>query len=209
MAKEEGLFDVLGSEIWDIAYSQSRCVLDGNFLRGGVDLGSWYFHNDLLVSPAMVGAYKEEHERACYPVVAVSKGIYRLLSEHPGRQSYSERWDPFPDLFRQFIHPTSGKRVRFINYLGLIASSLDWQHDRATYEAYMAAPRDSEERGIIMDQGYTANLAGYFGQHRKEVARAHAAAPIAVKEKYRFLARYHNEILREFLPKRRDLRLKL
>jgi hypothetical protein len=209
MAKQEGLFDVLGAEIWDIAYSQNRCVLDGHFLRGGVDFGNWYFHNDLLVSPAMVGAYKEEHERACYPVVAVSERLYRLLSRHPGRQFYSKRWDPFPAQFRQFIHPRSGKRIRFINYLGLMASSLDWQHDRATYEAYMAAPRDSEERNRIMDQGYTANLAGYFEQHRKQVKRAHAAPPVEVKEKYLCLARYHNAILEQFLPRRCDLRLEL
>jgi hypothetical protein len=209
MVESQGLFDVFGSEIWDIAHSQSSCVMDGHFLRGGVDFGTWYQKRDLLVSPAMVGAYKLERDRACYPVIGISKSLYRLLRDHPGRRFYSKDWDPFPDEFRAFKHPKSGKKIRFINYLGLIASSLDWQHDRATYEAYMAAPRDSEERGRIMDQGYTASLIAYFQRHKEMVEAAHGAAPASAKDKYVFLAKYHNETVMEFLPKQRGLRIKV
>lgn len=58
--RDEGIFDTFGSEILDMAYSQIRCVWDGYFLRGGVDIGYWYYDKGVLVSPALVGAYKEE-----------------------------------------------------------------------------------------------------------------------------------------------------
>jgi hypothetical protein len=72
----------------------------------------------------------------------------------------------------------------------------------------MAAPRDSEERDRIMNDGYTANLVAYFRRHKKVVKAAYAAASDTVRTKYRFLAKYHNEIVKEHLPNRRDLRIK-
>jgi hypothetical protein len=214
MVAAEGLFDVLGSEIWDIAHSQMRCTFEGHFLRGGIDVGSWYYHKakDLLVSPAMVRAYKGEQDRACYPVIAVSDQLYYLLRDHPGRKAYSEDTDPFPEQFSSFKHPKSGKPVRFINYLRLIATSLDWQYDRATREAYRAAPRDSDEsdeRDRIMREGYKRNLVELFRRHKKVVTSAYRGAKGKVKNKYRFLAKYHNREIKLCLPKRKDILIKL
>jgi len=211
MLATEGAFDALGSEIWSIAISQSLCALDGQFLRGGIDIGRWYYDKakDLLVSPAMVRAYKEERDRACYPVIAVSDELYRLLGDHPLRRVYSEDIDPFPDQFSSFKHPKTGKQVRFINYLRLVAPSLDWQYDKATRDAYMALPRDSDERDRIMTDGYTRNLVGFFEQHKAMITSAYRTAKADVQKKYRFLAKYHNTELRRFLSKRADLRIKL
>lgn len=205
--RSEGLYDTFGSQIVDMAYSQIQCVLDGYFLRGGVDIGYWYHQKGLLVSPALVGAYKEEQQRALYPVVAISKQLYKLLRDDPGRKFYSKDADPFTDEFSSFTHPEKG-RVHFINYLRLAAASLDWDPDRATREAYMAAPPDSDERGKIMDEGYRRNLAGFFQRHKELIESAHkAAADEKVKLKYRFLAKYHNKELKRFLPKERKLRI--
>jgi len=211
MVATEGLFDVLGSEIWEIAIGQSRCVLDGTFLRGGIDFGPWYYDKakDLLVSPAMVRAYKAERDRACYPVIAISDQLYRLLRDHPGRKAYSNDIDPFRDQFSSFTHPKSGKRVRFINYLRLVAPSLDWQYDKATRDAYMALPRDSDKKSKIMMDGYGRNLVDFFERHKAVITSAHSAAQGDVKKKYQFLAKYHNRELRRFLSKRDDLRIKL
>ena len=103
------------------------------FLRGGIDIGLWYYDKakDLLVSPAMAKAYKDERDRACYPVIAISDQLYRLLRDHPLRKVYSKDIDPFPDQFSSFKHLKSGKRVRFIKYLRLVAPSLDWQYDKS------------------------------------------------------------------------------
>jgi hypothetical protein len=204
MVATEGHFDVLGSEIWEIAISQCRCTLDGHFLRGGIDIGLWYYDKakDLLVSPAMVKAYKDERDRACYPVIAISDQLYRLLRDHPLRKVYSKDIDPFPDQFSSFKHLKSGKRVRFIKYLRLVAPSLDWQYDKATRDAYMALPRDSDERDRIMTDGYVRNLVDFFERHKAVITSAYGAAKDDVKEKYRFLAKYHNSELRRFLSKR-------
>jgi hypothetical protein len=206
----EGLFDALGSELWDIAYSQVRCIHEGYFLRGGVDIGYWYYAKDLLVSPAMIKAYDEERLRACHPIIAASNQLYNLLQKHPGRKAYSKDVDPFPDQFSSFKHPVSGNRVRFINYLRLMAQSLDWQYDRATYQTYMAAPRESEERDKIMSEGYERSLLDFFQRHKALIISAHsAAANEKVKAKCRFLVDYHNKELRLFLPTRNDIRVTL
>jgi hypothetical protein len=205
--RSEGLYDTFGSQIVDMAYSQVQCLFDGYFLRGGVDIGYWYHHKGLLVSPALVGAYKEEQQRALYPVISISPRLYKLLRDDRGRKSYSKDADPFTDEFSSFTHSEKG-RVHFINYLRLAAASLDWDPDRATREAYMAAPPDSDERGKIMDEGYRRNLTGFFRRHKELIESAHkAAADEKVKLKYRFLADYHNKELKRFLSKERTLRI--
>jgi hypothetical protein len=205
--RHEGIFDTFGSQIVDIAYSQVRCIWDGYFLRGGVDIGYWYYDKGLLVSPALIAAYKEERDRAIYPVISISPRLYKLLRDDPGRKFYSKDADPFTDEFSAFTHPEKG-RVHFINYLRLTAASLDWDPDRATREAYMAAPPDSDERGRIMDEGYRRNLTGFFQRHKELIESEHeAAAHERVKLKYRFLANYHNKELKRFVPKELKLRI--
>ena len=71
----------------------------------------------------------------------------------------------------------------------------------------MATPRDSDERGKIMEEGYYRSLVDFFQRHKKLVVSAHKAADEKVMVKYRFLADYHNNELRRFLPKRRKLRV--
>jgi hypothetical protein len=186
-----GAFDAIGSELSTIAYSQTEAALAGNFLRGGLDMGYWYFESGIFVGPPMISAYKLERDEACHPVIAVSDRLYRFLRDHPHRHFYHESIDPMARLFRSFKHPKSEKRIRFINYLGLMAADLDWQYDRNTYEAYMTASADSDERGRIMDEGYAKNLVRFFGQHRKVVSAAYEAASTQdVRKKYRFLAQY-------------------
>ena len=206
--RSEGLFDTFGAQIVDMALSQFRCIWDGYFLRGGVVIGYWYYEKGLLVSPALIAAYKEERERAIYPVISISKRLYKLLRDDPGRKFYSKDADPFPDEFSSFTQSNSG-RVHFINYLRLTAKSLDWDYDKATYDAYMAAPRDSDERDKIMGEGYRHSLVDFFKRHKELIVSAHKAAGEKVKAKYKFLADYHNKELRHFLPKQRNLRISL
>jgi hypothetical protein len=71
----------------------------------------------------------------------------------------------------------------------------------------MSAPPDSDERGIIMDEGYRRNLIGFFQRHKELIESAHYAADEKVKLKYRFLAKYHNKELKRFLPKERRLKM--
>ena len=95
-----------------MALSQVRCIWDGYFLRGGIDIGYWYYEKGLLVSPALVAAYKEERGRAIYPVISISKQLYKLLRDDPGRKFYSKDADPFPDEF-SFIYPSRWRARAF------------------------------------------------------------------------------------------------
>lgn len=208
--RHEGIFDTFGSQISDMAYSQVQCIWDGYFLRGGVDIGYWYYDKGVIVSPALVAAYKEERDRACHPVISISKRLYELLRDDAGRRAYSQNADPFPNEFCSFEHPDKSiGTVHFINYLRIAAQSLDWQYDRTTYEACMAAPRDSDERDKIMNEGYRRNQCAFFQRHKELIESAYGVAGDKVKKKYRFLADYHNEELLRIMPKEGGLRVTL
>ncbi len=202
----EGPFDTIGYEILGLAYAQYQSVLDGNFLRGGLDIGFWYNHKNILISPALVSSYNIERHIACYPVIAVSDTLYHQLRKSSGRKQYSKSYDPFPSMFQFFLHPESAKRIRFLNYIGMIIPDLGWQYDRKTYARYMAAPRDSDTREEIMARGYTKTLKKFFGQHRDVVAKAlRNAKQENIRKKYEFLADYHNRELRKVFTKPDEL----
>jgi hypothetical protein len=196
-ARQEGIFDTLGSQLADIGLSQFQCIADGYFLRGGIDFGIWYHRRGLLVSPAMVAAYKEERDRARYPVIAITPGLHKLLRDDKGRKMYSKDADPFPNEISSFVDPKNG-RVYFINYLRICADSVDWQFDNATRAAYRAAPADSDERDEIMASGRRKSLIAFFRQHKERIESAHKAAGEKIKDKYVFLAKYHNKELGRF-----------
>src|SRR4029077_6899322 len=71
LADHQGSFDLLMDELNSFGLAQGACVLRGTFLRGGVDLGLWYGRQDSLISPAMIHAYRLEHD-ACVPMIAIT-----------------------------------------------------------------------------------------------------------------------------------------
>jgi hypothetical protein len=73
----------------------------------------------------------------------------------------------------------------------------------------MKSPPDSDERDRIMQDGYMRNLSDFFERHKSMIVSACRGTRGAVREKYEFLAQYHNSELKRFLSDRKDLRVRL
>jgi hypothetical protein len=97
----QGTFDILMSELTSSALSQGTCVLEGIFLRGGIDIGFWYRRNDSLISPALVRAYKLERD-ACVPMIAITPDLRKYLANNPERRFYRQDLDPIPKTLKQY-----------------------------------------------------------------------------------------------------------
>lgn len=196
LARSEGTFDALMSEILSLALSQASCLGDGVFVRGAVDLGFWHSARNRLISPALARAYRLEGD-AVVPVIRLSEGAMKFFRSHTHRYFYSQDYDPVPSSFLIYKDMLTGQSFWFIDYMNVTINNLDWRPTPETHRQYMAAP--PEKRSEIMNQGYQANVRRWLKFHRDTVLRSYQRAENShVKLKYRWLAKYHNTIAGQY-----------
>lgn len=199
LAETQGDFDILMGELTDYALAQGDCVLRGIFIRGGVDMGFSFQRSETLISPPLVRAYQLEHD-ASVPMIAISSGMRRYFSGHPGRDYYSDDIDPYPATFTRCDIP-GGKRKWFINYARVCLNSVDGRvlpEEREEYEA--ATP---EEKHDMRNRFWARGCREWARQHRTVITTAlNNASDDHIREKYLWLASYHNREIKRFF--RRD-----
>ena len=198
ITKIEGTFDPIMSEIASMALAQGQCAAEGLFIRGGVDLGWWYKDGATLVSESLTRAYKAEGA-ANVPVIALTPGLYKFLSQHKNRSWYSSDSDPVKKVFLRYSASTKAGRVSFwyLDYITVFTESIGWQTGKDQLEAFRTA--NAEQKIQIQEAGYRANVYRWFSQHARHIEDAYARATSDhVKSKYIWLAQYHNRVSRRY-----------
>ncbi len=200
MAKLQGTFDLVMSELAGMALAQGVCATSGHFLRGGVDIGWWYRKSTILASESLVGAYRAENS-AVVPIIRLTDGLYKFVSEHPHRRHYSEDIEPVSTMLRQYSgHGPKGPiSFWYLDYISVVAESIDWAPTLAERPAFLAAT--PQKRDKIRAKMHKKVLREWFRNHARSITSAHAAAKDEhVRKKYLWLAEYHNEIAKRFTP---------
>jgi hypothetical protein len=196
LARSDGDFDVLMNEVADLAMAQGRCVMNDIFVRGASEYGLWYKRSDTLISPAMVTAYNLERS-ACVPMIAIADDLMKHLSEHPHRRFYSEDSDPIEKSFRRYDDLPNGNTHWFIDYLPICLEAADGTiavYDRTEYES--AAPQRKDQ---MRNEAYVRDCREMTIWHRDAIVKAHGAASSdAIRAKYEWLARYHDDAVTRF-----------
>ena len=192
MTELQGTFDAMMSELDELGTAQARCVNQGLFLRGGVDLGWWYRRGSTLVSQSMVRAYRTEG-MADVPVIALTEDLYDFFAKHQARNHYSPDIEPIHRLLRPYQDACGNVKFWHLDYIKMFAEDIGWVTSKAQHTKYLNATED--EKDEIMAAGYTKNRDAWFDHHARTIEKAHAlAASSTVKAKYTWLATYHNEV---------------
>ena len=195
-------YDLLMSLIGEIIMAQAHCALKGIFLRGGVSLGRFYFDNDILLSPALIRAYKLETERACYPVILITQDAVKELRRLPGIKHYGEGFDPSLSYFLPFKSPRQlkGERFFFLDYISYIADPDNHGfHSSADRIAAADRSKSPEERNRIFSLSHWKSALRSLNHHKKMLIEAYRACSTEkTKAKYRWLMRYHNRTIKRF-----------
>lgn len=186
----EGTFDPLLSELSDYALTQGECVMDGIFLRGGIDIGWWHRSGSTLVSGSLLNAYKTEGA-VKIPVLALTPQITDFFSKHKHRTFYAKDIEPVSRLLREYV-PPQGDPIWYLDYISISLESVHWHTSNAQLAEYRAA--SSEDRDKIVDDGYKHNINLWLKSHARHVEAGYLNAPEVAKDKYRWLAAYHDEI---------------
>lgn len=192
-------YDLLMSFIGDIIEAQANCVANGIFLRGGISIGPYYFDNNILLSPALIRAYKLETDRATYPVIIINRSDVDALRKLPGIRCYAPSAEPSRSYFRPFKSPSQrkGERFYFLDYLRFLAdpSNHTWSSN-ADLKKYRNS--SSRARIRIMRASYRKTAAMFMWRHRKHVLNAYKQSNSErIRAKYCWLIEYHNKTIRE------------
>ena len=193
LTKSQGDFDVFLNELFILALSQGRCAINEIIVRGGIDYEIWCKRKDRLISPAFVAAYEAERG-AVVPMIAVTEELYEHLSNHPHRQFYAASYDPLPKLIRKFDNFPDGKNRRFIDYLPVFLEALDGKLTGEEKEVYFSV--DSETRATMRDKAFWRDCHRWALCHANFIRKQLAATNDRnIREKYSWLAWYHNDAL--------------
>ncbi|HHO3376993.1 TPA: hypothetical protein ACRRWQ_000787 [Morganella morganii] len=192
--KYSGTFDPIMSELANFAYAQGNCVQSSLFIRGGIELGWWYHDGDTLISQSMVGAVRRE-ESACVPVIALCDELYKYFSEHEDRRFYSSEIEPVNNVFRRYSK--GGVEFFYIDYITICIEALDWIQSPSQLADYKKATADEKEK--IMSSGYNLAVHRWLSRHARNIEKgARLAQSEKVREKYIWLADYHNDIAKKY-----------
>jgi hypothetical protein len=193
-------YDLFMLEIWTIIIAQARCVARGIFLRGGIGRGTFFFEDDILLSPPLVTAYRLESKCAVYPVILVDAETHDFLFSQSGRSRYKGSSDPSPRYFRPFKSPAfPDAKLYMLDYLSVTRDEDHGWIFKEDYEAYRNA--SDEEKSAVLYRRDVKNAAWFLGLHKKALLAAyHTASRPEVKEKYLWLMHYHNECVPDHEP---------
>jgi hypothetical protein len=194
-------YDLLMSFIGDLVMAQANCALNGIFLRGGISIGPFYHENNVLLSLALVLAYKLETERASYPVIIVAQDHIAALRQLKGFKHYAPDFEPSQAYFQPFKSPAQKKGERFyhLDYLQFLAhpdnhgfSSAKERKDSYDSETY--SPR---ERDMLFSLSHYKSAARAMCRHKDKLIEAYnATSSERVRAKYRWLMAYQNRALK-------------
>ena len=186
--KYSGTFDPIMSEISGFALAQGECVLNGIFLRGAIDLGWWFRDEEIVISQSLTRAYKQESE-CCFPIISITSELLDFLSSHQDRNYYADDIEPVRTSFSKAM--VGSKEFTFIDYIRICVESVDWKTSKKQVESYRAA--SPEKKDEIVNDGYRKNIDEWLSKHAGQIALAHKNSSGKVREKYDWLASYHNE----------------
>lgn len=193
-------YDLFMSEIWSMIIAQARCVVSGIFLRGGIGRGTFFFEDDILLSPPIVKAYRLESKYAVYPVIVVEAETVEFLFSQSGRSRYREDSDPAKRYFRPFVSPACpDAKLYMLDYLPVTRDEDHGWIFPEDYEEYRNA--SSDEKSAVLYRRDVKNAAWVLGLHKEAVLTAyHATDRPEVKAKYIWLMHYHNECVPDDEP---------
>lgn len=145
--RTSSVYEQIGFFLEGLRLAQARCASVGNFVRDGVALGSFWFEDDILLSPALVAAYEMESKKglARNPVIILRRELADELRSMKTGEGYSDDYDPMSDLFLDcewMSEPEHSDHV-MINFMPMFLDDEDPEPFLRTYHRHLLDARAS------------------------------------------------------------------
>lgn len=170
VAAVSSLHERIGFFLESLRLAQARLAYAGDYLRGGIAMGYFWFDDDILLSPGLVEAYQMESKKAKNPAIIIPRELADAVQRWVVGEGYSEGSEPMRDLFR----------------------SCEWMSED-DYDSYVML---NFMPMFLDDDDPVRRLKKYVFRLRE----AHLLAPDKAKSKYDWLLQYAREFARVNLP---------
>lgn len=159
-----GFYDRVGFFLDGLRLAQARCASVGNFLRGGIALGPFWFEDDILLSPALVSAYEMETKFAKQPVIILERDIAEGLGKMKQGAGYAKDSDPMEDLFRdcEWMENPSRSKYVMLNFMPLFLDNEDPAPHLREYYQHLLVARDNAPEKARMKYDWLISHAHEF-----------------------------------------------
>lgn len=204
-----GTYDHLGFALFELIVSQARCAVShGIFVRGGVSHGSFFFEDDVMLSPALARAYDLESNYAKEPIIVVPEPTRNAVLGVPKKGHYAPGADPTPNYFARLGNRKwRDEPLYFLDYAPVMLSEDHRGWLPEDHKDYLDAKKkgDHERAQAALNRRGLKDAAFFLKGHRKRLEDAYNATNSErVKEKYRWLMKYHNRSFRHEVDYVRD-----
>jgi hypothetical protein len=167
---DEGGHGALFHELLSLVHVQAKLAERGIFLRGGMTVDDVHMSSGMVFGPGLVRAYELESSMAVYPRIVIDPVVIHALFENPamrGHDDVEEDLEYVDDLVRQ-----GEDGLFFVDYLKACRSELN-------------NPGEGFQLKLREHAAFITEAAANFKQLT------------SVKQKYLWLARYHNAVVSE------------
>ena len=193
-AEARSVFDDYGfivGYLEDLRLAQARCAHKGVFLRGGIDFGSFWFEDDILLSPALVEAYAIETKVAKNPAILLPVKIAKQITKLDGRPAGATKLE-FLRECEWLEEPERGK-FQMLDYMEIIVNDDHGWHSEEDRLAYLDRSKPGPELDRIFNESRDRQTGRILRSLKTKLIDAYGKAPNeGVRNKYRWLMRYFN-----------------
>lgn len=176
-AQVSHLYDRIGFFLEELRFAQARCASMGNFVRGGVDLGYFWFEDDIMLSPALVEAYEMESKKnlAKNPVIILKRDFSEAVRDLKTKAGHSKKSDPMHGLFRdcEWMAPAERRQHVMLNFMPVFAYDGDptpWL--RRYRERLSACIASAQDGGVRAKYQWLMEYAREFVRERNPASEA-------------------------------------
>ncbi len=203
-----GGYDLLGYALFELILAQARCACQGIFVRGGISHGPFFFEDDVLLSPALARAYELETNYAEHPIIVVPESTRQAVLGVPKKGHYAPGADPTPTYFsRNGQRKWRGEQLYYLDYFRVMLHEDHRGWLPEDHRDYLDAKEkgDHERAQAALNRRALKDAAFFLKWHRKRIEEAYAATSSErVRQKYRWLMKYHNRSFRNDVEYLRD-----
>lgn len=120
-------FDQILGFLEELRLAQACCAHAGNFVRGGVAIGLFWFGDDILLSPGLVAAYEIESSKSRNPVIVVERSIVEALEAGKLDAGYFEDTTVLDGLWNacDWMSPEDRAKYVMLDYMPVFHQEAD------------------------------------------------------------------------------------
>jgi hypothetical protein len=167
-------------ELIALVHIQGELAHRGIFMRGGMSVGDIYFSGTILFGPGLVRAFEMESQFASYPRIVIDPNVIEAYVTNPVMRGSLHTLEEDSEYTGDLMR-VSDDGLHFVDYL-------------RAYEREMDEPKKYPE---------------LLRLHRDMIVKASADAKgfSNIKQKYSWLAHYHNSVAQNAYKKARKMDL--